>query len=260
MPLAAVNGTEIYYEVHGNGPPLVLAHGVGGNHSIWWQQIPYLSQWYTIVTFDHRGFGRSKEIPEGPHRKDYVGDLLGLMDHLEIEQAALVAQSMGGTSCLAMTAWHPERVAALVMSDTTGMMDHLDVRPTQAWLSVSSTLNQADRALSKDFQQRNPALTELFLQLNGFNKANRFNVRADGYRGPTPEEVANTGVPVMFILGTNDCVADPNVLRRAHKLVTGSRLVEFPGAGHSVYWEQPEAWSFIVRGFLEDVGFVSQAG
>jgi 3-oxoadipate enol-lactonase len=260
MPLAAVNGTEIYYEVHGNGPPLVLAHGVGGNHSIWWQQIPYLSQWYTIVTFDHRGFGRSKEIPEGPHRKDYVGDLLGLMDHLEIEQAALVAQSMGGTSCLAMTAWHPERVAALVMSDTTGMMDHLDVRPTQAWLSVSSTLNQADRALSKDFQQRNPALTELFLQLNSFNKANRFNVRADGYRGPTPEEVANTGVPVMFILGTNDCVADPNVLRRAHKLVTGSRLVEFPGAGHSVYWEQPEAWSFIVRGFLEDVGFVSQAG
>lgn len=260
MPLAAVNGTEIYYEVHGNGPPLVLAHGVGGNHSIWWQQIPYLSQWYTIVTFDHRGFGRSKEIPEGPHRKDYVGDLLGLMDHLEIEQAALVAQSMGGTSCLAMTAWHPERVVALVMSDTTGMMDHLDVRPTQAWLSVSSTLNQADRALSKDFQQRNPALTELFLQLNSFNKANRFNVRADGYRGPTPEEVANTGVPVMFILGANDCVADPNVLRKAHKLVTGSRLVEFPGAGHSVYWEQPEAWSFIVRGFLEDVGFVSQAG
>ncbi len=260
MPLAAVNGTEIYYEVHGSGPPLVLAHGVGGNHGIWWQQLPYLSQWYTVVTFDHRGFGRSREIPEGPHRKDYVDDLLGLLDHLEVDRAALVGQSMGGTSCVAMTAWHPERVAALVMSDTTGMMDHPDVRPSADWLEALATLNQADRALSKDFQQRNPALTELFLQLNSFNKANRFNVRADGYRGPTPEEVADTGVPVMFILGANDCVADPNVLRRAHKLVTGSRLVEFPGSGHSVYWEQPEAWNFVVRGFLEDVGFVNQAG
>ena len=57
MPLADVNGTELYYEVHGSGPPLVLAHGVGGNHGIWWQQLPYLSQWYTVVTFDHRGFG-----------------------------------------------------------------------------------------------------------------------------------------------------------------------------------------------------------
>ena len=85
MPLAEVNGTEIYYEVHGSGPPLILAHGVGGNHAIWWQQIPRLSQFYMVVTFDHRGFGRSKEIPEGPHRGDYVNDLLGLLDHLEIE-------------------------------------------------------------------------------------------------------------------------------------------------------------------------------
>ena len=252
MPLADVNGTEIYYEVHGSGPPLVLAHGVGGNHGIWWQQLPYLSQWYTVVTFDHRGFGRSRE---GPHRKDYVNDLLGLLDHLNIERAALAGQSMGGTSCLAMTGWHSERVAALVMSDTTGMMDHIDAKPTPAWVSVSGTLNQADRALSKDFQQRNPALTELFLQLNSFNKANRFNVRADGYKGPTPEEVARTGVPVMFILGTDDRVADPDVLRTAHRLITGSRLVEFPGCGHSVYWEQPEAWSFVVRAFLEEIGY-----
>ena len=255
MPLAEVNGTEIYYEVHGSGPPLILAHGVGGNHAIWWQQIPRLSQFYMVVTFDHRGFGRSKEIPEGPHRGDYVNDLLGLLDHLEIDRAALVGQSMGGTCSLAMTGWHPERVAALVMSDTTGMMDHPDVQPTAAWLSAQSTLNQADRAVSKDFQQRSPALTELFLQLNSFNKANRFNVRAEGYKGPTPEEVSNNGVPVMFILGTNDRVVDPNILRRAHELVVGSRLVEFPGPGHSVYWEQPEAWSFVVHGFLQEVGY-----
>ena len=255
MPLANVNGTDIYYEVHGSGPPLVLAHGVGGNHAIWWQQIPYLSQRYTVVTFDHRGFGRSKEIPDGPHRKDYVGDLCGLLDYLEIDRAALIGQSMGGTSCLAMTGWHPERVAALVMSDTTGMMNHPDVKPTQVWLSELAPLNQADRALSGKFQQRSPTLTELFLQLNSFNKANRFNVRSDGYTGPTPEEVIASGVPVMFIVGTEDRVAEPRALRRAHELVRGSRLVEFSGAGHSVYWEQPEAWNFAVCSFLQDVRY-----
>ena len=259
MPLASVNGTEIYYEVHGIGPPIVLAHGIGGNHAIWWQQVPYLSEWYTVVTFDHRGFGRSREIPEGPHRKDYVDDLLGLLDHLEIERAALIGQSMGGTSCLAMTGWHPERVAALVMSDTMGMMDHPDVQPTPDWLKIGEGLSQADRALSRTFQERNPALTELFLQVNSFNKANRHTVRVEGYKGPTPEEIVRSGVPVLFILGTDDRIVDPDALRRAHKLVTGSKLVEFPGPGHSVYWEQPDVWNFVVRSFLEEVGYSAKA-
>ena len=255
MPNAAVNGTELYYEVHGEGEPVLFLHGVGGNHAIWWQQVPYFAQRYQVITLDQRGFGRSKEIPEGPHRKDYMDDVLGLLDHLGIQKTYLVAQSMGGTATIAMVARHPERVKAAVMSDTVGNMNDPGIEAMQAEnRGPAEKLSQPDRALSKGFQQREPVLTELFLQINSFNKANRHNVRSEGYKGPTPEEVAKSGVPVMFIIGQEDVVATPNTLRRAHKLCTGSKAVEVPGAGHSVYWERPDLYNFLVDEFLQSAG------
>ena len=59
MPFANINGIELYYEVHGEGPALVLAHGGGGSHLSWWQQVPEFSQTYKVITFDHRSFGHS---------------------------------------------------------------------------------------------------------------------------------------------------------------------------------------------------------
>ena len=75
MPTASINDIELYYEVSGQGPPMVLAHGVGGNHASWWQQVSYFTRWYQVVTFDHRGFGNSGDIPEGPGQSAFVDDL-----------------------------------------------------------------------------------------------------------------------------------------------------------------------------------------
>jgi len=66
MPKAQINGIELYYEVHGNGPAVVCAHGAGGNHLSWWQQVPVLTPRYRCVIFDHRGFGQSLDSPNGP--------------------------------------------------------------------------------------------------------------------------------------------------------------------------------------------------
>ena len=60
MPFVATNSIELYYEIHGSGYPVVFAHGSGGNHLSWWQQIPFFSQHYTCITFDHRSFGLSR--------------------------------------------------------------------------------------------------------------------------------------------------------------------------------------------------------
>ena len=82
MPTAQINGIELYYETHGEGPALVLAHGAGGNHLSWWQQVPILSQHFRCVTFDHRGFGSSRDLPNGPGADAFVEDLQQLLDHL----------------------------------------------------------------------------------------------------------------------------------------------------------------------------------
>ena len=98
MPFAPVNNTNIYYEVHGEGPTIVFAHGPGGNHLSWWQQITHFSKHYRCVLYDHRTFGRTldEEPPKG--RAAFAEDLKCLLDYLEIENTAIVAHSMGGRS------------------------------------------------------------------------------------------------------------------------------------------------------------------
>ncbi len=55
MPFAPINGIDLYYEEHGDGPPLVFAHGVGGNHASWYQQVPFFARSYRAITCDQRG-------------------------------------------------------------------------------------------------------------------------------------------------------------------------------------------------------------
>jgi pimeloyl-ACP methyl ester carboxylesterase len=113
-------GCRLYYEVGGTGPLLIFAHGLGGNHLSWWQQVPHFRDRYTCVTFAHRGFAPSSAPPDGPDPADYAGDLAALVDHLGAQDVRIVAQSMGGWSALEYTLAHPARVRALVLASTAG--------------------------------------------------------------------------------------------------------------------------------------------
>src|SRR6266516_5000865 len=113
-------GCRLYYEVTGAGPAIVFAHGLGGNHLSWWQQVPHFAGRYSCVTFAHRGFAPSSDIPGGPDPADYAGDLAALIDHLALAEVFLVAQSMGGWACLEYALANPERVRALVLASTAG--------------------------------------------------------------------------------------------------------------------------------------------
>ena len=98
---------ELYHEEHGEGPAVVFAHGAGGTHMSWWNQIPTFSQHYRCITYSQRGFGFSPDVAGGPGRGAFVEDLRGLLDNLGIERASLVGQSMGGRSVLGFAAAYP---------------------------------------------------------------------------------------------------------------------------------------------------------
>ena len=69
MPFVNTDNAKIYYESHGEGSPIILAHGAGGNTLVWWQQIAHFAAGYKVVVFDHRGWGRSKCAPEHKHAR-----------------------------------------------------------------------------------------------------------------------------------------------------------------------------------------------
>ena len=109
MSSATINGIELHYQTHGEGEAIVFAHGAGGNLLSWWQQIPFFSQHYKCIVFDHRGFGHSLDAPDGHGGAAFVDDLRGLLDHLYVESGDLVAQSIGGRTALGVSWVYPAR-------------------------------------------------------------------------------------------------------------------------------------------------------
>ena len=255
MPHVQTEGARLYYEVSGEGAPLVFAHGIGGNHASWFQQVPFFSRSYQVVTFDHRGFGNSEEEPEGAGRAAFVDDLRALLDELAIERASLVAQSMGGGTCLGFAVRYPERVKALVLADTAVGVSaggRLGER-LQAVREATQNLAQLDRVLSKGFVKRNAAMAALYLQIASFNRANRFNLR--GRAEPITEaDLRALPIPVLFLVGEEDVLYPPDVIEMAAALVPGAELALVPDAAHSVYFEQPDVFNYQVQRFLKSAG------
>src|SRR5690606_25363449 len=122
MPYVDVSAGRLYYEVHGDGPPVVMAHGVGGNHASWFRQIPAFAAKYQVITFDHRGFGNSTD-PEERGRAAFVDDLEALLADLKLDRVILIGQSMGGGTVAPFTCRRPERVRALVHCDSLAAAD-----------------------------------------------------------------------------------------------------------------------------------------
>ena len=127
---------RIYYEVHGERPALVFAHGLGGNHLSWWQQVAHFGAKYTCVTFAHRGFAPSTAVPGEKAPDSYAGDLAALIDSLGLKEVRLVAQSMGGWTSIEYALREPAKVKALVMASTSG---HARLPPAQARRGAAHT-------------------------------------------------------------------------------------------------------------------------
>lgn len=251
MPYATVDGTRIYYEAEGDGSAIVLVHGSGGNHAIWWQQVPYFAQHYRTITVDLRGFGGSDAIEGGPDARDFPCDVLGVLDELKIEKAALFGQSIGALACLRLAVAHPQRIAGVVLGHSAGNMDHDELRAATAKdRAAAEELSVLDRLMSKSFQTRSPELTWLFQKVGTFNRANQQSIRNLGDKGPTPDEVKRSGVRVAFLAGENDRVISLATLRKAHALLPGSTLLEVPAGPHSMYWENPAVFNTILDQFL----------
>jgi len=118
MPTLKIGQDELYYEVHGDGPPLMLVTGLNGVSSFWVKQVPVLARDFTVILHDHRGTGQSAHT-RMPYSVDQMAqDALALMDALKVESAHLAGHSTGGAIGQAIALDHPERLRSLVLSAT----------------------------------------------------------------------------------------------------------------------------------------------
>jgi 3-oxoadipate enol-lactonase len=256
MPSARINGIDLYYEVHGEGPALVLAHGAGGSHLSWWQQVPVLSQHFRCVTFDHRCFGMSRDVSNGPGPNAFVEDLRQLLDHLGIQKAALAGQSMGGWTVLGFASAYPERATALVLCDTTGGMDDPDVVREFARLreTTRGDLTQVlKRAVSAEFPTRDPLRAFLYQQISGLNvHVPPTLTGAMASLRHRIDPVIEKRIPTMLLVGEEDVLTPPGLMELMARRVPHGRFVKVARAGHSVYFERPDEYNRLLLDFLRE--------
>jgi aminoacrylate hydrolase len=118
MPKADIGDAEIYYEIHGDGPPLMLVPGLGGGGAFWAKQVPAFARHFRVIVHDHRGAGQSTHSRIKYSVEQMASDALKLMDTLGIASVHYVGHSTGGAIGQVVAQDHPERLRSLVLSAT----------------------------------------------------------------------------------------------------------------------------------------------
>lgn len=258
---AAVNGTRLYYEVAGDGPPVALVHGFTLDTRMWDDQFAPLAAHYRVVRYDARGFGRSD--PPGGEPYAHHDDLRALLDQLGLDRAAIIGLSMGGGIAADFAVAYPERTDTLVLIDAA-LGGH---RWSGGWGATVKPIGDGAReggiAVAKGRwlahglfapANENPAvaarLAAMVGDYSGWHWLNR-----DPGRGIEPPLLARPGdlaAPTLAIVGERDL---PDFQAMARALVAGApqaRLAVVPGAGHMANMEEPAAVNRLILDFLRD--------
>ena len=253
------DGESLYFEVSGEGGvPVVLSHGAGGNHAAWFQQVAPLARDRAVITWDHRGYGRSSDRADRSGPEVAVGDLLAILDHLGVDLADLAGQSMGGWTTVGVALARPTLARSLVLADTLGGITSPAIaagfgRSRSVAFGPGDSLG-VHPALGTGFSEREPERAHLYQMLGQMGSADAAVVlpRLMAVTHDA-DEAARLTMPVLCVVGDGDPLIPPASVRALADLLPDARVVEVTGAGHSPYFESPEMWNAVVRQFLGEV-------
>lgn len=241
----------------------MFCHGAGGNHASWYQQVPAFAARYRVITWDQRGFGRSTNRADRSGPRAAASDLRALLDHLALESAHLVGQSMGGWVILGFALAHPGRVRSLVFANTVAGIQlpepseetrQARERVAAVLLDPNAPLGGDHPCLSPGFAERDPAQAFLYTQISSLAPPTPMSALLELMETTHPqEEVGKLVVPSLFVVGSMDPLFPPEDLRRAASALPAARVVEIPGSGHSPYFDSAGPWNRAVLDFLEAV-------
>lgn len=267
MAKVEANGIEIYYEVHGEGQPLVLIAGLSYTHWMWHKMVPGLAKQFRVIVFDNRGVGQSDK-PDGPYSAQMLAaDTAGLLEALEIEEAAVMGHSMGGFVAQALVLDRPDLIGKLILSATNfGGPHHIPV--TQEAMAVLSDVSgdpieRFKRGLAVStapgFVENNPEVIEEWLAYRDQNPIDPGPYQAQmavGLSLMTPEnafegKLGTVEKPTLILFGEVDKVVPPGNAQLLHEALPKSEVVLLPNAGHFFPLEVPDEAVAVITEFIQ---------
>ena len=267
MPKVKVNDIQIYYEVRGEGFPLVMIMGISGNVD-WWnpRMVQELSKNFKIVMFDSRGAGRTEVSNREYTIKLFADETAGLMDALGISRAHVFGVSMGGAIAQELVLNHLEKVEKLVLCSTS-------CGGTKSVPASEEVLGRfgADRSglspeeicrrgipliFAEDFIQKNPDFVELFVQrvLMAPISNESFMRRLVAVRKfDTYDRLPQIRVPTLILHGKRDILVPPENGSILAEAIPNAKLVYFEKSAHGLMYEEMERMIRVLSDFLAEL-------
>jgi pimeloyl-ACP methyl ester carboxylesterase len=259
------NGQELYYELHGDGPPLVLVMGIGYDSSLWTlAQVPALSTQFQVILVDNRDAGRSSQATHSYTMSDMADDLAGLLDALRVQRSHLLGLSMGGMIAQEFAIRHPDRLDRLVLTGTGAAPARSAIDPIQIWSWVKANDatgeifggQQFVSLFSTAFLRNHQAVrdtTEL-LAGNPFPMSpEAYGRQADAYRHfDALDRLATITAPTLVVVGEQDLLTPPWIVREVADAIPGAQfeVIRGHGTSHLVPLERPDEFNRLVLKFL----------
>jgi len=261
MPEVTVGDYELNYVDRGDGPPLVLIHGLAGDQSAWLPQLEAWSESYRVIAFDNRGAGRSTQVDEPISTKDMAHDTLGLMDALGVESACIVGRSMGGAIAQHIALLAPERVNGLVLCASFAKLDPVGVRVLTNMREVLEWRDSwADHArhslpnfVSPAYYNGNPDVVERLLGLIGGETRLPACYVAQNHaclEHDTLDRLHEIECPVLILAGGRDPICSLTATGWMKERLPESELVVFDDSSHFFLVEEPERFMSVAGDWL----------
>ena len=247
------NDVFIHYEVHGNGPAILLTHGYSSTARMWDGQIETLARDHTLILWDMRGHGES-DYPSDPARyseEETVADMAAILNAVGAKQAVIGGLSLGGYMSLAFHRAHPARVKALLIIDTGPGFKNDEARA--GWNDTAMKTGERfardglaplARASAERSGARHRSAEGLVLAARGMLTQRDARVI---------ESLPDIRVPALIVVGADDTPFLKAADYMAAKIPGASKAV-IPNAGHAANIDQPERFNQALDAFLHNHG------
>jgi len=265
VPTVKTGGISLYYELHGEGEPLLLIMGYGSNSGHWFVILPRLASRFNVIIFDKRGTGRSDK-PDIPYTAEMLtGDITGLLDAIGIGAAHVFGVSMGSMLAQELALRYPQRVKKLVLGCTTCGGPHaVKLSPeSMAFLfdPERARLSDEERALStvpwlwnEDYIAGHPEAVKRYVATttqyptpaHGYMSQANFILTHDTY-----DRLPDIKAPTLVLTGAKDRLISPENSRILASRIPGAELVIFENAGHGFISDTADESSETIIKFLE---------
>jgi len=261
------NGQQLYYEVHGDGPPLLLVMGIGYDSSLWTlAQVPALSTQFQVVLVDNRDAGRSSRASHPYRIADMADDLAGLLDALGIQRSHLLGLSMGGMIAQEFALRHADRLDRLVLTGTGAAPARSAADAIHIWRWVKANdptgevfgEQQLVSLFSAAFLRDHQGVLDTadLLASNPYPMSPEAYARqADAYgQFDALDRLGAITAPTLVIVGEQDLLTPPWIAREVADAIPEARFEVICGAGssHVVPIERPDDFNRLVSDFLAE--------